>query len=290
MLKSRSVKFIAIGVGLLALLCLGLFVFGLYLANTPEGKATAAAEAAIRQETRAEETAVAVAAVTEAAQPTDTAVPTGTPAPTDTATPIDTPTPEPTSTPIPTNAPTATATPLPEPIVLAGSGDAIVDVDKTDAPMLARIEGNAGSRHFAVTSYDASGLAIDLLVNTTAPYTGVRPLDFLEGEHTARFEVTAVGEWTITIYPVQSADAIDVPGSFVGEGDNVVILRGGVPDTAVITGNASSHHFAVTGYGSGIDLLVNTTEPYEGTVLLDRETFLLQIVADGEWTIRVGSR
>lgn len=287
MFKSRPVKFVAIGIGLLALLCLGLFVFGLYLANTPEGKATATANAAVREETRAEETAVSIAGATEAARPTDTAVPTNTPSPTDTAVPTSTPTPKPTSTPVP---PTSTPTQLPEPVVYTGSGDTIVDVDKTDAPMLVRIEGNTGSRHFAVTSYDANNQAIDLLVNTTSPYAGVRPLDFLDGEHTARFEVTAVGEWTITIYPVQLADTIDVPGSFAGEGDNVLTLSGAAPDTAVISGNANSRHFAVTGCGSGINLLVNTTEPYDGTVLLDPETFLLQVVAEGEWAIEINER
>lgn len=281
MFKSKPVKFIAIGIGVLVLLCLAFFVFGMYLNNTPEGKATATANAAVREETRAEETAVAIAGATEAARPTDTAVPTNTPEPT------NTPTPEPTNTPAP---PTPTSTPLPEPVVYTGSGDTIVDVDKTGAPMLVRIEGNAGSRHFAVTSYDANNQAIDLLVNTTSPYAGVRPLDFLDGEHTARFEVTAVGEWMITIYPVQLADAIDVPGSFTGEGDNVLTLSGAAPDTAVISGNARSRHFSVTGYGSGIDLLINTTEPYDGTVLLDPETFLLQVVADGEWTIEINER
>jgi hypothetical protein len=153
--------------------------------------------------------------------------------------------------------------------------------------MLIHITGNASSRHFAVVSRDAAGESIDLLVNTTEPYDGVRPLDFREGEHTMRLEITATGDWTIEILDLTVARRLEVPGTIEGEGDDVVWLTGGAADTARIVGNASERHFAVIAYGRGIDLLVNTTEVYDGTVIIPAGTLMLEIKATGPWTIEV---
>jgi len=175
--------------------------------------------------------------------------------------------------------------------VLSGSGDTILDVERGNEPSLIHITGNAGSRHFAIVSYNSSGERIDLLVNTTDPYDGVRPLDFLDSEHATRFEISATGSWTIEIVPVQQIERLDIPGEFTGTGDYVFAFAGGTPDTAKITGNASSRHFAVIGWGgNGRDLLVNTTDPYNGTVIVDRETFILEVKATGDWSINIATR
>jgi hypothetical protein len=168
----------------------------------------------------------------------------------------------------------------------SGSGDDIIDVEKPPGLTIAHITGNAASRHFAVTSLDSEGNAIELLANTTEPYDGTRPLDFMDGQNTTRFEVAATGDWTIEILPLPMADVIDVPGSFAGNGDRVLILGAGVPDTAHIVGNAAGRHFAVLGYGPSFpDLLVNTTEPYDGRVIVRGDTLVLEVVAADEWTI-----
>lgn len=54
-----------------------------------------------------------------------------------------------------------------------------------------------------------------------------------------------------------------------------------------ITGNKGGRHFGVTGYGdSDWDLMVNTTDPYEGTVRLPKGDFVvLEINAIGNWEI-----
>jgi len=105
------------------------------------------------------------------------------------------------------------AEPEPEPIILNGSGDSIVDIDKPDIPMIVHITGNAASRHFAVKNYDSTGEGIDLIVNTTEPYDGIRPIDFKDGEWTSRFEVSATGNWTIEVLPLSSLRILFVPGS-----------------------------------------------------------------------------
>jgi hypothetical protein len=150
--------------------------------------------------------------------------------------------------------------------------------------VLVYVRGNAESRHFAVESFDASGQQLDLLVNTTDPYEGVVPLDFRSGEQTTRLQVTASGEWYIEIRPLSSARRVSIPGTISGNGDDVFIIDGD-PDVAHIRGNAAGRHFAVLGYGSRSSLLVNTTEPYDGRVILAADTVVIEVNAEGGWEI-----
>jgi outer membrane lipoprotein SlyB len=62
-------------------------------------------------------------------------------------------------------------------------------------------------------------------------------------------------------------------------------LTGDAPSRATITGNAAGRYFGVRGYGSFSELLVNTTDPYEGTVRVDGSTMIIVVQAEGEWTI-----
>jgi hypothetical protein len=221
-------------------------------------------------------------------EPTNTPEPTDTPTPTNTPAPTDTP--GPTNTPVPTNTPT----PTPEPIILTGDGDSVVDVDQSFGGALVHITGNAAGRHFAVTNYDSDGNSVGLLVNTTDAYDGVRPLDFMADEHTTRFEISATGPWTIEILPLATEYIepyiVTVPGEFEGTGDGVIFLTGGTPDLASIVGNQSSRHFGVFGYNGGRDLLVNTTDPYEGSVMLDADTVAIEVMAVGPWSITVSEK
>jgi hypothetical protein len=217
---------------------------------------------------------------------TNTPIPTQTPAPTNT--------PRPTATPKPTNTPepTETPTPVPEPVTLTGTGDYVVDSGWPCDPALVHVAGNAGGRYFAVESYDANNELVDLLVNVTEPYEGYQPLNWRTGECAVRFQVKAIGDWTIRILPIvpgihEVAERwIEVPGTREGEGDDVIFLRG-KPSTATISGNEGARYFAVVAWGDWADLVVNTTDPYKGTVMLDKSTVALEIKATGAWSVEV---
>jgi hypothetical protein len=224
--------------------------------------------------------------------------PSATTGPTPTAAP--TATPVPTSTPRPTVTPSPTDTPEPplEPVTLTGTGDSVVDVgDWQCAPSLAHITGNASSRYFAVENFDAGGEQLELLVNTTDAYDGTRPLDWMDDECTTRFQVTAAGDWSITLLPITPipevlAHSLAVPGTYSGDGDDVILLiGGGTPDLANVSGNEAGRYFALMAWTKrrGSDsLLINTTDPsYRGTVILDETTMMLEIVATGPWTVEV---
>lgn len=227
----------------------------------------------------------------EPPKPTYTPYPTYTPVPkaTNTRKPTNTPVPKATNTPVPTSTNTPAA--AQEPIILTGSGSAVVDVDKDSMGVLVHITGNADGRHFAVANYGSGGEQYDLLVNTTDPYDGVRPMDFLDDEHTKRFEVTATGDWTIEITSlspdVLGDHIINAPGSYVGTGDDVFFVLGDC-DTATIEGNSEGRYFGVFGwYSKGRDLLVNTSDTYKGTVIMKRDTFAVEVVAVGAWSISI---
>ena len=153
-----------------------------------------------------------------------------------------------------TSLPAATDTPLPptpsQPARLSGSGDAVVDFDNPFTIGVAHITGNKEGRHFAVESYGKDGEGIDLLVNATDPYDGVRPLDFRGEVHTTRFVVKAPGKWEIEIASVWAVRSLAAPGSIKGKGDDVIALVGSKPDKAKITGNKESRYFAVSSYVS----------------------------------------
>jgi len=316
--KSNSRRIILIAAGVIVLLCV---CFGAILVIIPSSSddPTPVAEVSSTAEVVQEDAAttpIAEESPTELPQPTDTSVPSETPtatetplptdAPTITPTPSNTPTPSitptpsetplPTETPAPTDTrtPTETPTPTSTPTPLFsvnGVGDSVVDVETSGEAVLAHIIGNSGGRHFAVSNLDTSGNQIDLLVNTTDPYEGLLPLDFSTNDHTTRFEISARGPWTIELLPLTSVRRLNVPGVIEGLGDDVIALEGGTPVLAHIVGNAAERHFAVFSYSSGgRDLLVNTTDSYDGQVILDSDTFLLEITGTGPWSIEVSER
>lgn len=275
--KIFSIRNIIIGVGVLIVACLCLGVIANW--NSPDVEPTQVAEA----ETGAE----AVSQPTEAdapAIPTDTAAPTDTPHPTNT--------PKPTNTPRPTNtpAPTATPTPLPEPIVLSGSGDAIVDFEKWEGPAILQIDYTGGS-NFIIETYDDQGNRVDLLINHIGQYHGRRPIEFRDFEPLiTRLSIQASGAWEITVMPLQMMRRATVPGLIEGVGDDMIALEGGIPDIMTIDASQAESNFVIYTYGNGLDLLVNDIAPYTGQQMMDRDTFIIEVIAEGPWSLDITSR
>lgn len=215
---------------------------------------------------------------TQSPAPTDTSQPTRTVAPTRTPRPSNTPNPTSTRTAVPTE---------PEPVILTGNGDAVVDVDNPFRLARVHIVGNAGGRFFSVDNYGDGSVKYGSLVLTTDPYDGYRPLDFGNDEHTVRFQVQAHGDWTIEILPILSARVLTVPGEFSGMGDDVFLLNGADPDIAHIVGNPSGRFFSVTAWGSRRSSLVLTTDHYDGQVIVPGDTVVVEVQGYGDWTISI---
>lgn len=183
-----------------------------------------------------------------------------------------------------TQPPTTTTTappPPPPPVVYEGTGDDVIEVAKPE-PVSIAIISHRGSRNFAVWTLGADNEKLDLLVNVIGDYDGTRLVDADE-DATRRIEISADGPWRIELAPLSSARAFDP--SIDGVGDDVVIYMGG-------TGIATLHHsgqsnFAIWYYGSRTDLLVNEIGPYDGRVPIGGGPAVLDINADGPWSVTV---
>jgi hypothetical protein len=189
----------------------------------------------------------------------------------------------------PTKTPTPTATSTPptimDPIVLTGSGDDVVKIDKLQKPQaVLHIVGNEDDRYFSVTAYyeDESS---DLLVNTGDPFDGLVPIG-LYGSYLTMFEVKANGDWQIEINDLNTLPEYPASKKITGVGSTMFRIQ---PDNDVlkIIGNEDDRYFSVDVYqtGGGSELLVNTGDPYEGKVRFPQDAYLMVIEATGEWTI-----
>lgn len=189
----------------------------------------------------------------------------------------------------------STSTPTPQvrapgaPKKYSGSGDDVITISKPDGadmPALLRVIGNNSGRHFAVKGFDSSGRSTGLFVNTTDAYQGLIPLDFRDSDNTVRLEISATGLWSIEVRSLVSARTVRVGSTESGSGDDVFLISGSV-DTAHVSGNKGSRHFAVLAYGNRSKLLVNTTSPYDGRVALPQDTVVIEVTAKGSWRIKL---
>ena len=111
--------------------------------------------------------------------------------------------------------------------------------------------------------------------------TGPRPA---HGDRVRHLEIDADGAWSITARPMTAARSLT--SSLTGSGDDIVRYRGSAA-TLTSTHDGTSN-FAIIGYesnGSYAGLIVNEIGPYSGTDLIPTGTAILDIAADGNWTL-----
>lgn len=176
---------------------------------------------------------------------------------------------------------------IPDPVSYSGTGDSVLEIEPPDGMYVFKISGNPDGRHFAIKSYDKAGEYLDLLVNTTDSYAGTS-LGSESGA--AMLEISATGNWAVDLVSVYSMPTISSGETYSGTGDAVIQVKSSGL-TADISGNDGAHHFAVKSYSDNweyLDLLVNTTDPYDGTVMLQDTPDVLVITATGDWAITLG--
>ncbi|HEU0206561.1 MAG TPA: DUF4190 domain-containing protein [Pseudolysinimonas sp.] len=186
--------------------------------------------------------------------------------------------------PTPTTTPTATVAPVPADVVLSGHGDAVITasaLDGADEPGVATFTHD-GSSNFAVWSLDANANQLDLLVNMIGPYSGTVLFDKQSTQHTESLQITADGNWTVTLHSLRALRSFDATGT-TGHGDDVLIYRGNA-GAATLTHDGSSN-FAVWTYGDQTTLVVNEIGAYNGTVRWTKGPELVTVTADGTWSI-----
>ena len=143
-----------------------------------------------------------------------------------------------------------------------------------------------GSSNFSLSVLGASNASTgQLLVNTIGAYKGTTAYGFNALGKGTTIQITADGNWTITISPISAAPAM-VPS---GAGD-VVFLYSGKAGKLTVTHDGSSN-FTVseeTGEAFHDGLLINEIGPYSGTVPLSSGPSVIVVGADGNWTLLAG--
>ena len=176
--------------------------------------------------------------------------------------------------------------PAMEPIVLEGSGDDVITLDKPILLAAMDVKANAASRYFGISPLYASGDSGSSLVNTTDPLEGTVLLMGGFEEAVAGFEIRANGAWSFTIKSIAEVPHLAPTETIEGNGDALVRLdeTDGLTTISVV-GNEDGRYFGVRPHGDSSFSVINTTEPYNGTVRLDSGTLLLEITAIGSWSI-----
>lgn len=193
------------------------------------------------------------------------------------------------------NAPTPTYTPEPAPLNFSGTGDSSMDVSAW--PHQAGVifyEGHSNKGYFALVPYDKNDkpMASICTVNSFDPYQGACLFNS-DGQYATRLETKTTGKWMIKISPLSQARTLSVPGSIQGEGNDLIVLTGGIPDLATITGNANSQLFILVPYmadGARMISLVNASDPYQDTVNIRGGTAMIEVMATGSWSIAITSK
>ena len=190
-----------------------------------------------------------------------------------------------TATPAP---PPQTPTPTPrlafEPITLSGVGDAVPEFTIPSGAVAIATLSHNGAANFAVWSIAEDG-SEDLLVNAIGAYQGTRLLDPLS--EPIAFELTADGAWTIVVSPIREARAWDPSTQGTGRGDDVLRVDPNITGLGRthLTHNGQANFVVYAHSGSFPDLLVNEIGPYDGDVRIEASTVVLEIIADGDWTL-----
>ncbi|AWE42662.1 MULTISPECIES: hypothetical protein [unclassified Actinobaculum] len=187
-------------------------------------------------------------------------------------------------------APAESEAPSYESMHFEGTGADVITVDGLDNSILWVAQAtHSGYSNFAVWPVDASGQDIDLLVNEIGSYSGSRLLN-AEGDPAA-IRIEADGTWSIDVIPYTDAPAWDMAQPYTGHGDTVVRITGDTDSlTTVHLTHAGQSNFIVIAYDDGdwffpLNLMVNEIGSYDGRTVLPNGTTVLDIMADGDWSI-----
>ncbi|MPZ52866.1 MAG: hypothetical protein GEU79_09055 [Acidimicrobiia bacterium] len=174
------------------------------------------------------------------------------------------------------------------PFTISGSGNDVVGF-RIPGDVAALVDITyTGTDFFNVDSLDRDHGYIENLAFALDSYQGRRMVHggwFGEPEVVRHLEIDADdGNWSITARPMSAARQFGT--SLRGSGDEIVIYAGSSP-TMTSTHNGDSI-FAITGYfgtGEYNDLIVLEDGSYSGTDVIDLGIEILDIEADGNWTL-----
>ncbi|GCD96502.1 TerD family protein [Embleya hyalina] len=190
--------------------------------------------------------------------------------------------------PDPDPADAAPLSPRPAPAVeYEGRGDRVLSIERpVDAgPFLIELEAR-GTENFVVWTLDADLETDKLLANTIGTHRS-RALVDERGTRTSRLKIEADGAWTVRLLTPEAARPLT--DRLEGTGPETVRWAG--PRTVVAMTHAGGSNFIVgtfTEHGGDeayLGTLANVIGDYEGESILPKGPCLIEIEADGAWTL-----
>ncbi|QAV70833.1 TM2 domain-containing protein [Salinibacterium sp. UTAS2018] len=167
-------------------------------------------------------------------------------------------------------------------ITESGAGDNLITLPAgVSAAMVTATHD--GGMNFVVNALDADNEPTgDLLVNTIGSYTGTTVYGFNAFTDATSLQITADGNWTITVAPLSTAPALAASGT----GDGVFLFDGSAGKlTATHDGTMNFIVQEETDKAFSLGLLINDIGDYSGTVPLSSGPSVISVRADGSWTL-----
>jgi hypothetical protein len=170
------------------------------------------------------------------------------------------------------------------PVTQTGAGDNIVALPAGATAGIVTATHD-GSSNFSLSVLDAANASTgQLLVNTIGAYNGTTDYGFNAFGEGTTIQVTADGNWSLTIAPISASPLLTSSGT----GDGVFLYEGKAGKLTATHNGASN--FAVieeTGKAFSMGLLINEIGAYTGTVPLSSGPSVVAVTADGNWTLAV---
>lgn len=205
------------------------------------------------------------------------AVPTTTPEPTTTTTSS-------TST---TSAPATTTTTLLgyESFTVDGTGSRTFDFEVPDDLATVLRITHDGDSGFTVTTFDADDEEIEVPVDVVGDYDGSVAINLVLGDVVSSIQVLTDGDWSITA--TYLGDLERQVNEASGTGDAVLIMDLATPVMTINHDGESDFSVFVWTF-SDQGYLVNETGPIETTVRAPVGGVVLEVKADGNWSLSTG--
>jgi hypothetical protein len=166
----------------------------------------------------------------------------------------------------------------------SGTGKSVVVLPDGVGAAMVTAE-HVGQSNFALTVLDANNQSTgDLLVNRIGNYAGTTAYGMNDDLGTsARLQVEADGEWTVTVSQLSTASELKLPHE--GTGDGVFRYLGDAAQWRLT--HSGSSNFAVIQYADLFPgLLANEIGQFRGTVPATAGPVIVTITADGAWSVK----
>lgn len=181
-----------------------------------------------------------------------------------------------------------------EPIELPGVGQEATQKFSLEEGLVIFRMTHSGQANFIIWLLNNNGDKIELLVNEVGYFDGSKAVN-IKNKGDYLLDISADGKWTVKIEQPSPFSAPSVPQNFTGKGQQVseMFSLGKGLATFKMTHDGSENFIVwlLDQEGRNIELLVNEIGAFDGskaTGIKNGGIYLLDIAADGNWTINVG--